>query len=178
MNLSRLYDVLCKSIVVGDSRSGKTILCNRLHDPTAPAIVVSPTPTIGIDFKIRFFTVDGKLVKHQIWDTSGQERFRSITQTYYRGAHIIFCVHRAEDSVTRIMRDIKTHAMEDAIIYDIVTYEGSIPDNVVQGEQSEQDKRRYHVSLTTGEGAERLLVDATHATMTVLLLLIHVFGRQ
>ena len=37
--------------------------------------------------KIRTLELDGKTVKLQIWDTAGQERFRTITSSYYRGAH-------------------------------------------------------------------------------------------
>ncbi|PWZ38259.1 GTP-binding protein YPTM1 [Zea mays] len=39
------------------------------------------------DEKIRTVEVEGKTVKLQIWDTAGQERFRTITSSYYRGAH-------------------------------------------------------------------------------------------
>lgn len=37
--------------------------------------------------------LDGKTVKLQIWDTAGQERFRTITSSYYRGAHGIIIVY-------------------------------------------------------------------------------------
>jgi len=50
--------------------------------------------TIGIDFKIRTVELDDKCVKLQIWYTTGQERFRTITQhTYYRGAMGILLVY-------------------------------------------------------------------------------------
>ena len=49
--------------------------------------------TIGVDFKVKTITVDDKIVKLQIWDTAGQDRFRSITNSYYRGAHGIFVVY-------------------------------------------------------------------------------------
>ncbi|KAL5545502.1 hypothetical protein UlMin_005189 [Ulmus minor] len=45
--------------------------------------------TIGVDFKICTVEQDGKTIKLQIWDTVGQERFRTITSSYYRGAHSI-----------------------------------------------------------------------------------------
>jgi small GTP-binding protein len=45
--------------------------------------------TIGVDFKIRTVDIGGRVVKLQLWDTSGQERFRTITSSYYRGAHAI-----------------------------------------------------------------------------------------
>jgi Ras-related protein Rab-1A len=44
-------------------------------------------PTIGVGFEIKTINVDGKTIKLQIWDTSGQERFKTITSSLYRGAH-------------------------------------------------------------------------------------------
>jgi small GTP-binding protein len=45
-------------------------------------------PTIGVDFKLKFVEVNGKKLKLTIWDTAGQERFRTLTSSYYRGAHV------------------------------------------------------------------------------------------
>ena len=54
--------------------------------------------TIGVDFKVKHLEVDGKRVKLTIWDTAGQERFRTLTSSYYRGAHGVVLVY----DVTRI----------------------------------------------------------------------------
>ena len=40
----------------------------------------------GVEFGARMITISGKQIKLQIWDTAGQESFRSITRSYYRGA--------------------------------------------------------------------------------------------
>jgi Ras-related protein Rab-1A len=48
--------------------------------------------SIGVDFKTKDIMIDNKKVKLQIWDTAGHERFRTITTSYYRGAHGIATV--------------------------------------------------------------------------------------
>ena len=42
--------------------------------------------TLGVEFASRFINVNHKTVKLQVWDTAGQENFRSITRSYYRSA--------------------------------------------------------------------------------------------
>ena len=52
---------------------------------------------IGIDFKIKEVDIEGKNVKLQIWDTAGQDRFKSITKTYYKGSQGIVLVYDVTD---------------------------------------------------------------------------------
>jgi Ras-related protein Rab-2A len=49
--------------------------------------------TIGVEFGAYTTEIDGKSVKLQLWDTAGQESFRSITSSYYRGAHAALLVY-------------------------------------------------------------------------------------
>ena len=49
--------------------------------------------TIGVDFKVKHLEVEGKRVKLTVWDTAGQERFRTLTSSYYRGAHGVVLVY-------------------------------------------------------------------------------------
>lgn len=49
--------------------------------------------TIGVDFKVKHLDLRGKRVKLTIWDTAGQERFRTLTSSYYRGAHGVVLVY-------------------------------------------------------------------------------------
>ena len=83
-------DYLYKILLVGDTGAGKSCLLMRYVDDTFTRNYIS---TIGVDFKVRGVDVDGKRVKLQIWDTSGQDRFRDITNTYYRGARGIILVY-------------------------------------------------------------------------------------
>jgi len=53
-----------------------------------------------VDFKTKNVTIDGKTVQLQVWDTAGQERFRTITSSFYRGAHGIIVVYDIADQAT------------------------------------------------------------------------------
>ena len=75
-------------------------------------------PTIGVDFKIRTIDVDTKTVKLQIWDTAGQERFKTITSSYYKGAHGIIVTYDITDresftAVQNWMGEVEKHASDN-----------------------------------------------------------------
>jgi Ras-related protein Rab-1A len=87
MNIERDYDYILKLLLVGDMGTGKSCVLSRYCDDEFSDTHQS---TIGVDFKVRSIDVDGKIVKMQLWDTAGQERFRTVTTSYYRGAHGVF----------------------------------------------------------------------------------------
>ena len=88
------YEFIFKVLLLGNSNVGKSSLFLRFVDDIWNDTFV---PTIGVDFKIKTFDIDGKKIKMQIWDTAGQERFKNIIASYYRGAHGILLIYDVTD---------------------------------------------------------------------------------
>jgi Ras-related protein Rab-8A len=84
-----MNDNLIKVIVIGDSMVGKTQLTIRFADGVFSTQVMS---TIGVDFKVKELIIHSAKYKMQVWDTAGQEKFRTITQSYYRRARGVVIV--------------------------------------------------------------------------------------
>ncbi|VVU95738.1 Ras family [seawater metagenome] len=83
------YDFLFKIILIGETSVGKSSIVNSYLDKE---ISNSHETTIGVDFRMKMENLDSRIAKLQIWDTAGQEKFRAITRSYYRGAHAILIV--------------------------------------------------------------------------------------
>ncbi|EFO63819.1 Rab2a [Giardia lamblia P15] len=77
------YNYLFKYIVVGDTAVGKSCLLLQF---TEQRFQNAHDMTVGVEYGTRTIEVGGKKIKAQIWDTCGQESFRSITRSYYRGS--------------------------------------------------------------------------------------------
>ena len=77
------YDYLLKFIVVGNSCVGKSNLTLRF---TKDDFDPSNESTIGAEYYTKIICLDSKVYKIQIWDTAGQDTFKTITRSYYRNS--------------------------------------------------------------------------------------------
>lgn len=83
-------DFLFKLIIIGDSAVGKSCMLHRL---TNNEFVQDHEVTVGVEFGTLLVKLEQQVFKLQIWDTAGQDSFKSITKIFYRGAHCIFLTY-------------------------------------------------------------------------------------
>ncbi|EGG22813.1 Rab GTPase [Cavenderia fasciculata] len=107
-----MYSFLFKYIIIGDTGVGKSCLLLQFTDKRFQPV---HDLTIGVEFGARMITIDNKPIKLQIWDTAGQESFRSITRSYYRGsagALLVYDITRREtfNHLTCWLKDAKSFA--------------------------------------------------------------------
>ena len=93
------YDYIFKLILIGNSCVGKSSIIQRYIQKTFND---EYTCTIGVDFFMKTLDINDNLIKLQLWDTAGTEKFKSITTGYYRGANAAFVVF---DLTSRISFD-------------------------------------------------------------------------
>ena len=77
------YNYLLKYIIIGDSAVGKS---NLLLQYTYGEFIEEYRNTIGVEFGAKNIDIDNKSYRIQIWDTAGQECFKSITRAYYKNS--------------------------------------------------------------------------------------------
>ncbi|XP_025031447.1 ras-related protein Rab-25 [Python bivittatus] len=105
-------------VLIGESGVGKTNLLSRF---TRNEFSHDSRTTIGVEFSTRTILVGDALVKAQIWDTAGLERYRAITSAYYRGAVgalLVFDItkHQTYDVVERWLKELYDHAEATIVV--------------------------------------------------------------
>ena len=138
--ISQDYDYLFKVLLLGDSDVGKSSLILRYTEETFNSKLVN---SIGVDFKMKKKEIDGKVIKVQIWDTAGHERFRSITYSYYRGANAIIIVFDLSDqksfiSITEWLKQIEKHAKENVFKFLVGNKMDLVDERKVSFEEAKQ----------------------------------------
>eukprot|EP00826_Nyctotherus_ovalis_P060015 TRINITY_DN8392_c0_g1_i15.p2 TRINITY_DN8392_c0_g1~~TRINITY_DN8392_c0_g1_i15.p2 ORF type:complete len:202 (+),score=72.18 TRINITY_DN8392_c0_g1_i15:260-865(+) len=148
MDQQPVYDYLIKLILIGDSGVGKTCFLMRFAEDT---FITNYISTIGIDFKVKPVKVDGKMIKLQIWDTAGQDRFRTITQTYYKGAMGVILAYDCTDeasfnNVKNWVKQLETHANPE-IVKVLVGNKSDCTDKKVSAAKGKELAKEYGMTF-------------------------------
>lgn len=155
-----------KIILLGDSGVGKSSLINRY---VKNEFNEKNTQTIGVDLFTKVTEINGERITLQIWDTGGQERFRSLRTPFYRGADCGILVYSKNDSrslenVTYWGAEFHKYAGNAPLIVarnkvDIQSGDATFTPNMIsQDSDRDEDIRHINVSAKSSEGVEELFV--------------------
>eukprot|EP00742_Colponemidia_sp_Colp-10_P000388 GILJ01000425.1.p1 GENE.GILJ01000425.1~~GILJ01000425.1.p1 ORF type:complete len:214 (-),score=20.34 GILJ01000425.1:287-928(-) len=149
------YDYLLKVLIVGDAAVGKSSLMLRYAEDSFSG---HHTSTIGIDFKVVTSSHEGKVVKLQVWDTAGHERFRTISTSYYRGAHgalVVFDRSNRDsfEHVPKWVEEIRRHAGPDIVI-GLVENKCDIADSKVDSTEVTELMHSLHLDFALATSAK------------------------
>ena len=83
----------CKVVLLGESGVGKTSIISRLINNVFGENIISTTGASYAGKTMTFDEFEGKAIKFEIWDTAGQEQYRSLTKIFYKDAAAAILVY-------------------------------------------------------------------------------------
>ncbi|PBP20259.1 hypothetical protein BUE80_DR008915 [Diplocarpon rosae] len=109
-----------KILMIGPSGAGKSALLIRYCDDQFDN--ESSTATIGVDFKTKTLSIHNTPYRLNLLDTAGQERFRTLSNSYYRGAHGVILVYDISNrdsflAMPRWFDEVEANAQPGAVTY-------------------------------------------------------------
>ena len=109
------FDILYKIVIIGDSGVGKSnILSRYVRDEFS----IDTKATVGVEFGSKIISINNQQIKIQIWDTAGQEKYKSVSTIYYKGAKgalLVYDISRKEtfNNLNRWINEIKNNSDEN-----------------------------------------------------------------
>ena len=112
------FDIIFKVIIIGDSNVGKSNLMRRYLNQEFSK---ETKATIGVEFGSKHLEIEGYAVKIQIWDTAGNERYKSIATTYYqnsKGVLVVYDITRLDsfNNVNKWVNEVRQYGNKDVQI--------------------------------------------------------------
>jgi len=143
------YDYLFKLIIVGDTNVGKTnIMSKYIKDQ----FNITSKSTIGVEFGTKILEIDNKKVKAQILDTAGQERYKSITSAYYKGAKGAFIVYDITnkstfESVDKWIKDLNSYGDKNLTMLLIGNKSDLEDKRIINKEEGEEKAKSFELGF-------------------------------
>eukprot|EP01123_Difflugia_compressa_P013845 TRINITY_DN6697_c0_g1_i1.p1 TRINITY_DN6697_c0_g1~~TRINITY_DN6697_c0_g1_i1.p1 ORF type:complete len:202 (-),score=54.46 TRINITY_DN6697_c0_g1_i1:250-855(-) len=128
-----------KLLMLGDSGVGKTSLILRYCDNDFTDAVIG---VLSEDYKEKKITVEGRNFEIQIFDTAGQERFRKVTSSYFRGGQgVMLCFDLTKrstfENLTKWKQEIERYG-EDGVAIVVVGNKCDLKETQVTKEEAER----------------------------------------
>ena len=162
------FDFNFKLIVIGNSGVGKSCLTLKA---TEDCFLPDYSSTIGFEFRAFYAKVENTIIKLSIWDTCGQEIYRSLIRNFYRNSSLAILVYSIDDEnsfedLDSWLNEIRTNGSPDMNIYLIGNKTDLESKRVISKERAEtfaQDndiKLFMETSAKTGFNAQNLFIEA------------------
>ena len=148
MNSSQENDAVYKILLLGDSEVGKSCFLMRYADNV---FVENYITTIGLDYKLKYVQLEnGEKIKVQLWDTAGQDRYRTIAKNYYKGSHGILLLYdvtkiNSFQNIREWIQNIKEEVYEKAIIFLIGNKIDKTGERKITTEQGQKLAAEYNI---------------------------------
>ena len=100
----------CKVVLIGESGVGKTSIISRYMTDSFSSTLGS-TPGANFTTKTIFLKNENQAIKFEIWDTAGQEKFRSLAKVFYKNAAVCILVYEITRRVS--FEELKKYWIEE-----------------------------------------------------------------
>ena len=162
------YDISFKVIVIGDSGVGKSCLTTQAVRQNFEEFY---TATVGFEFLTFNMRINNNVLKLQIWDTCGQEVYKSLKSNFYRNSSLALILYAIDNSdsfrhAETWLNDLKQQANPNVKIF-LVGNKSDLEDKRVitkeEGEKFKEEKnldKFIETSAKTGENAQEVLLEA------------------
>ena len=165
------HDFSFKAIIIGDAFVGKSSLINQAKKKQ---FKTTYAPTLGFDYFVFHIRIKNKIIKLQIWDTCGQEIYKSLVTNFYRNSSVAFMVYAINDRnsfehIDNWLKEIKYNSSPDTKIFLIGNKCDLINERKVTYEEGLNYSNNYEfngfyeVSAKTGEKTEEIMIKAAKA---------------
>ena len=162
------YDLSFKLIFIGDSSVGKSCLTTKAVKNNFEEYYQA---TVGFEFLTFNMKVNDKVIKLQIWDTCGQEIYKSLISNFYRNSSLAVLVYAIDNKESfnhteNWLNDLKSQANPDVRIFLVGNKADLEEERKVSKEEGEKYKEDQHLDLfmetsaKTGHNARNVLVEA------------------
>ncbi len=162
------FDLSFKLIVIGDCGVGKSCLTNNA---IKNVFEDAYNATVGFEFITFNIKLNDKVIKLQIWDTCGQELYRSLVTNFYRNSSLAIMVYaiNSKESFNNIemwLRDLRTHSNPDAKVFLIGNKIDLEKERKVTKEEGEKFAKDNNLNLflessaKTGVNAQQIFIQA------------------
>ena len=155
-----------KVLLIGDSGVGKTAILQRFTEGTFTPGIQS---TVGVEYKAFPVKTSRGMLKMNLWDTAGQEKFRSISKGFFRNAHagvLVFeCGLRSSfSSLDRWLNDFHSLSLPNAVVYLVCNKIDLAENRVVTTEEAEAYAKMHSLhyietSAKDGSGIDTLFLN-------------------